>query len=104
VQHELVTGGGRSSIAKVEAMRALADDSLIVHAVTGGATPDAVEERFAASRESRDSTFIAWQLASVDGQRRYGSAPGWTATDSAALAATVADVVRSEANRRSPLY
>ena len=47
---------------------------------------------------------MAWQLASVGGAARYGSASGWSATDSAALATTLADVVRNESDRRSPFY
>jgi signal transduction histidine kinase len=104
VQHELVAGGTRANVARVEALRALADDSLILRALAHGSTGNALEKRIAASRESNDTTFLAWQLASVDGRRRYGSASGWTETDSAALTTTLADVVRSESDHRSPLF
>ncbi|HEX7978660.1 MAG TPA: HAMP domain-containing sensor histidine kinase, partial [Gemmatimonadaceae bacterium] len=76
----------------------------IIHAVARGEPAAAVEKRFAASRESNDTTFLAWQVASVDGQWRYGSASGWTLTDSAALISTLADAVRNESDRRSALF
>ena len=104
VEHELVVGATRSNLTRLEALRALADDSLIVHASTRGVAASAVAKKVAASSESRDSTLLGWQLASVDGKQRYGSASGWTLTDSAELATTLADVVRNEADRRSPLY
>ena len=104
VQHELVTAGARPNLARIQALRALGDDRLIVHALAGGASADVIEKRFAASREVRDSTVMAWHLASADGRLRYGSASGWTATDSAELATTLADVVRNESDRRSPFY
>jgi signal transduction histidine kinase len=104
VERELAAAGARPNIARVEALRALADDPLIVHALAGGASTAALEKRFAASRESHDTVFMAWHLASVDGRQRYGSASGWTAIDSAELKTTLAGVVRSESDRRSLLY
>ena len=104
VEHELVVGATRSNLTRLEMLRSLADDSLFVHATTHGAEADAIERRFAATSEARDSTLVGWQLSSVDGKRRYGSASGWTLTDSAELARTLAGVVRSEADLRSPLY
>jgi signal transduction histidine kinase len=104
VQHELVPGAARYNIGRIEALRAVADDSLIVHALTAGATPAAVERRYAATRTLQDTTLVAWQLASVDGKRVYGSAEGWTATDSAALTTTLAGVLAKESDQRSPLY
>jgi len=104
IQHELVAGAGRSNIARVEALRALADDSVMIHALAGRVAADAVEQRIAASPESRDTVFMGWQLASVDGRQRFGSASGWSATDSTELAKTIADVVRSESDHRSPLF
>jgi signal transduction histidine kinase len=104
IQHELVTSAGRSNITRVEALRALADDSVMLHALAGRATAASVEKRVAASPEARDSVFMGWQLASVDGQRRFGSASGWTTTDSAELAKTIADVVQNGSDHRSPLF
>src|SRR6185369_9572788 len=97
VEHELVVGATRSNLTRLELLRSLADDSLFVHATTHGAAADAIEKRFAATSEAKDSTLVGWQLSSVDGKRRYGSASGWTLTDSAELARTLAGVVRSEA-------
>ncbi|MBW8771209.1 MAG: HAMP domain-containing histidine kinase [Gemmatimonadetes bacterium] len=104
VQHELVAGGARPNIARVQALRALANDDAIVRALASGATAAEVEKRFAASRESHDTTFVAFQLASTDGRRTYGTASGWSATDSAQLAATLAGAVRNESDQRSPFY
>src|SRR5689334_6631163 len=55
VQHELVPGAARYNIARIETLRAVADDSLIVHALTAGAAPAAVERRYAAARTPQDT-------------------------------------------------
>src|SRR5690348_7781032 len=55
VQHELAAGASRPNIRRVEAIRALADDSVMLHALAGRATPAAVEQRIAASPEARDT-------------------------------------------------
>src|SRR3954471_17054410 len=62
VEHELASGASRGNISRVEALHVAARDSLIVRALTTGAPPAAVEARLAASRESNDSVFVAWEL------------------------------------------
>src|SRR5947208_7114697 len=43
VAHELAGGGARGNVARVEALRAVGADSLIVRALTAGAPANAIE-------------------------------------------------------------
>ncbi len=104
VEHELIVGASRGNLARAEALHTVAEDSLILRALAGDVPTQPIEARLARSRESNDSTFVAWELASLGGEPRYGSASGWSAKDSAALTTTLADVVRSESDRHSPLF
>jgi hypothetical protein len=104
VQHELIAGAARPNAARVETLRSLAEDSLIVRALAGGVRAAAVEARLAAAREANDSTLVAWQIASLSGQPRFGSPGGWRAIDSAEFSTTLSKVVETGATQRAPFY
>ena len=104
VQRELVAGAARNDAARVEALKAVADDGLIRHAVAGAVPRQQVATRIASAPGSNDSTIVGWQLATAGGESRYSSAPGWSATDSAAFTKMLADVARSGSGQRSPFY
>jgi signal transduction histidine kinase len=104
VGRELVAGGARATIVRAESLHAVAADRLTARALAGGATQAEIEARFVASHEHADSTLVAWLLASSTGGPRYSSPGGWTAADSAMLAAVADTVARTGKDRRSPFY
>jgi len=104
VQRELVAGAARNDAARVEALHAVANDGLIRRALAGPVPPQQIATRLAAAPGSMDTTIVGWQLATVGGETRYASTPGWSAIDSAALAKSIADAVRSRSDQRSPFY
>jgi signal transduction histidine kinase len=104
VGRELAQSVARSTMSRVESLRLLAADEVIVRAVAGRESTQAVETRLAASRAPGDSTLVGWQIASAGGAPRYASDSSWSARDSAVLAATVAEVARTGSDRRSALY
>jgi signal transduction histidine kinase len=101
---ELALSAARSTMTRVESLKSLAADGVIVRAVAGGETARAVASHFAASRAPGDSTIVGWQIAALDGSSRHASPWSWSSRDSAMLAATVAEVRRSSSDRRSALY
>ena len=104
VQHELVAGAARPNAVRLETMNAIAEDSVILRALAGRGTAAAVEKRFAATRESNDTTFVAWQVAGLDGRSRFGSEEGWSPIDSAEFSTTLAKAVETGVPQRSPFY
>jgi len=101
---ELSLSAARSTAERTEALRAIAADPVIVRALRGGAAPSAVESRLASFRDARDSTLMGWQIATSAGEPRFASTGGWSSPDSAALAATLSSVARTDSALRSPFY
>jgi signal transduction histidine kinase len=104
VGRELVVAGSRNTIVRAESLRVVAADGLIARALAGGATATEVERRLTASHEHPDTTLVAWQLASRGAGPSYASLGGWSAADSAALAAITDSVTRTGQDRHSPFY
>ena len=104
VGRELLSGAAHGTIARADSLRAASADPVIVRAVSRTADSAVVDTRLATLRARSDSTLVGWQLASLDGGKRYSSAAGWSATDSVALAATVDSATRAAADRHSPFY
>jgi signal transduction histidine kinase len=104
VGRELNLSATRTTMARTDALNAIAADSVISRALAGRATIPAVEARVEAARDPVDSTREGWQIATLAGESRLSSAASWSSIDSAALATTLTEVVRTTSAQRSALY
>jgi len=104
VGRELLSAAAHSTVVRAESLHVVSADPLIARTLAGDASPALLEARLAASREHPDSTFVGWHVAARGAGPRYSSAAGWSATDSAMLAATEDSAARSGSVRRSPFY
>src|SRR6186997_2956139 len=65
---ELASSFSRNVVARTAAIRAIAADTVVVHALGDRNVPDAaVRSRLAEIRTSADSTLMAWQISTPDG-------------------------------------
>ncbi|MEO8562101.1 MAG: HAMP domain-containing sensor histidine kinase [bacterium] len=104
VGHELALSSARTTVARTDVLNAAARDGEIIRALTSAVAPAVVQARLTAAREPGDSTLIGWQVAAIGRESRYSSGAGWSSTDSAMLATTLAAMARSGVDERSVLY
>ena len=102
---ELASSFSRNVVARTAALRAIAADTVVLHALGDRGVPDAVvRSRLAGIRTSADSTLMAWQISTPDGAQRFASAERWSAADSTELARTLAIVARTGDDQHSDFY
>jgi signal transduction histidine kinase len=108
VGRELIQSSIRSTAVRTDTIRALAADDAIVGALASGGAPPAnaarIATRLAAARIPADSVLLGWHVATLDGESRFSSVREWSPEDSAMLAATSAQALRTRTDERSPMY
>jgi len=108
VGHELALSAARSTAMLADTLRSLAGDPVVAAALTrdSAAMESAAELaiRIAAARVPEDSVTLGWHIATVGGQTRFDSVVESAPTDSAMLAATIAQAIRTSTDQQSPIY
>ena len=107
VGRELILASVRSTAPQIDALHALASDTLIARAVSSEVVlpEDAarIATIIAAARQAADSVLLAVRLASLTGESRF-STGGWHPADSSMLTTTLATVARTGNDQRSAFY